>query len=103
MGGNEGKRKSFWVAWQKVCREKDEGGLSLKDLRLFNIALLGKWLWRVRTERRALWVKVLHSKYGDVNEVLGKSHRRWSRWWLDISSLEEVGLRVRSPWFSDSL
>lgn len=97
--GVKEKKKIYWVAWQNVCREKDKGGLGLKDLRLFYTALLGKWLWRVRTEIRAMWVKVLTSKYGGVNGYLDVGCRIGSRWWLDIISLEGVDLGVRSLCF----
>lgn len=53
-GGGEGKNKIHWVAWEEVCKEKAEGGLGVKNLRAFNIALLGKWLWRLRIEKTAL-------------------------------------------------
>jgi hypothetical protein len=36
----------FWIA--KVT--KDQGGLGIQDLEVKNIALLGKWLFRLLTE-----------------------------------------------------
>lgn len=63
MGGSEGSRKIHWVAWSKICREKEEGGLGIKDLKAFNYALLGKWVWRLKIEGHCLWVKVLKEKY----------------------------------------
>ena len=35
-------------------------------MRLFNRALLGKWLWRFGNERETLWRQVIHSKYGSL-------------------------------------
>lgn len=48
-----------------MCLERECGGLGIKDLRAFNIALLGKWCWRLRVERNSLWYKCLVNKYGE--------------------------------------
>lgn len=42
-GGYEGEKKIAWVKWSLVCRPKEEGGLGVRNLGLFNKALLGKW------------------------------------------------------------
>jgi hypothetical protein len=36
--------------WSVVFRPKDQGGLGIQDLEVKNIALLGKWLFRLLTE-----------------------------------------------------
>ena len=38
------------VEWAKVCSPIDEGGLGIQNVRRFNQALLGKWLWRFARE-----------------------------------------------------
>lgn len=50
-GSSENNRKIHWVPWEKICREKMEGGLGVKELKAFNLALLGKWLRRLKTEK----------------------------------------------------
>lgn len=37
--------------------------LRVSRLKEFNIALLGKWVWRVLEERERLWYKVLCARY----------------------------------------
>ena len=39
----------------------------MRDLRLFNEALLGKWLWRLMNEKGNLWREVVAVKYGATN------------------------------------
>jgi hypothetical protein len=48
--------KYYLVSWDKVCSLISEGGLGIRNLRAFNRALLGKWLWRFGFERDAWWI-----------------------------------------------
>lgn len=101
MGGSlGGKNKVCWVSWDVVCKSKENGGLGVKNLDCFNIALLGKWVWRFLVGVESLWLRVLVSKYGDFVEAvencrLGKTwDKSWSSWWRDLVKL--VGCR---DWF----
>ncbi|KAG6636396.1 hypothetical protein CIPAW_11G108300 [Carya illinoinensis] len=58
--------KFHLISWDKVCRPISSGGLGLKNLRTFNQALLGKWLWRYNMEPEALWKLVVESKHGSL-------------------------------------
>jgi hypothetical protein len=42
------------------------GGLAVRNLKLFNEALLGKWLWRYGLDREALWRRVVDGKYSSL-------------------------------------
>jgi hypothetical protein len=42
-----------------ICSPYSHGGLAIKNLRKFNEALVGKWLWRFGTEREALWQSIV--------------------------------------------
>ena len=50
--------------WDKVCESKDKGDLGVIDIRKFNLFLMGKWIWRLKSEKRSLWKDILDSKYG---------------------------------------
>ena len=46
LWGGMGKGKKFHlVNWSHVCQPLKMGGLGVRNLRIFNQALLGKWLW----------------------------------------------------------
>lgn len=102
-GGSEEKRSIHWVAWAKICRDKAEGGLGLKNLKALNFALLGKWRWRLKTEEQRLWVRVLHEKYGAYGGVEKTTERMYSGWWKSLLSLEKENSGFRREWFSAAI
>ncbi|GKE61297.1 hypothetical protein Tco_1511664 [Tanacetum coccineum] len=54
----KGKAK---VAWDVVCLPKDEGGLGVKRLDLFNKALMSSHVWKLLVRKDSLWVKWIHT------------------------------------------
>jgi hypothetical protein len=75
-GGMDDDFKYHLVEWDKVCTPIDEGGLGIRNIRRFNQALLGKWLWRFAHEEGAWWRSVLVAKYGSG----------WGGWHLGVIS-----------------
>ena len=49
-----------------MCSPLKSGGLGVRNLRKFNQALLGKWLWRYGIETNHLWRWVIKIKYGNI-------------------------------------
>ncbi|GKU94470.1 hypothetical protein SLEP1_g7966 [Rubroshorea leprosula] len=99
VGGNH-RRIAMWqplptrvpdVSLQNTQRKKECGGLGVKDLKKFNMALLGKWWGRLAKEEEGLWSKVISSKYGEngghwLDWVRDRSGGG-STWWRDILNL----------------
>lgn len=44
----------------------EEGGLGLKHVALFNIALLSKWRWRILNDEGDFWAGLLSYRYGNI-------------------------------------
>ena len=65
-GGCEWWGQFHLVEWAKLCSPIDECGLGIRNVRRFNQALLGKWLWRFAHEKGARWRSILMAKYGSV-------------------------------------
>jgi hypothetical protein len=94
-GGGLEEKKLCWVKWEQVSLPKSQGGLGVKNLALFNTALLSKWKWRCLDDRNALWSDLLCFRYGHLpTKILGgnttQSRTIESTWWKDILSLEKL-------------
>ncbi|GKB87566.1 hypothetical protein Tco_0959838 [Tanacetum coccineum] len=50
------------VAWKNVCKDKQKGGLRLKDLCVWNKAMTVKHLWHIASYKESLWVKWINTK-----------------------------------------
>ena len=70
-GGSEYNRKISWIAWKTICTKKEHGGLGVRQLKEFNLALLGKWCWRMLVDREEFWYRVLVVRYGEEAGRLG--------------------------------
>ncbi|GLU01659.1 hypothetical protein SLE2022_189580 [Rubroshorea leprosula] len=105
-GGAAGEKKINWVKWEQVCKVKKQGGLGVKDLRKFNIALLGKWWGRLVMAEKGLWKKVIEEKYGRVGDPsfnwLRENINFGSSWWRDLSRLNDIE-DEKKDWLVDGL
>ncbi|XP_068497985.1 uncharacterized protein [Phaseolus vulgaris] len=85
--GSEG-RKIAWTSWEKVCKPRELGGLGIIDLKTFNVALLGKWIWRLGSDKDGLWKEILVSKYGGWRSLREEEKSsRCSLWWKDLKKV----------------
>ncbi|GAU35008.1 hypothetical protein TSUD_103310 [Trifolium subterraneum] len=90
IGGNP-RRLSFWQSVVERIRKREYGGLGVKRIREFNLALLGKWWWRLLVDQRGLWFKVLVARYGFDGGRVQSGGRLASQWWRDLLFVKEGG------------
>nr|KYP72205.1 Putative ribonuclease H protein At1g65750 family [Cajanus cajan] len=101
-GGEEGIRKISWVSWEKICKPKDQGGLGIKNIELFNDALLGKWRWNLFHYKNQLWGQILDSKYDGVEKLcVTEDQPNESIWWKNLRKV--CGSRTTSRWFDNNI
>ena len=75
----EYKRGKAKIKWSDVWKPKVEGGLGIKSLETWNIALMSKHVWNLITHKESLWVKWIHKyklkgrNFWDISEKGGSS------------------------------
>ncbi|GKC45382.1 hypothetical protein Tco_1063104 [Tanacetum coccineum] len=57
----EYKRGRAKVAWEDIGLPKHEGGLGIRSLELFNIALMTTHIWNIVSNKESLWVRWIHT------------------------------------------
>lgn len=62
---DSGDQNKGWhdVAWDRIFKRQEEGGLCLRNIRDFNVALLCKWLWKLVSVESGLWLQVIQHRY----------------------------------------
>ena len=93
FGGNTVRKRHSLIAWNKVCRSKNQGGMGVLDLERMNRALLIKWLVRFYDDKiTGTWKKVLIEKYSCTGES-----RIASAFWKDILK-DKALVEVSANW-----
>ena len=92
-GSESAKGGNCLLAWPKVCRPPDLGGLGFLDLKLFGYALRLRWLWFKKTDPSRPWaglpdapeplVVAMFQASVSVQIGDGLSALFWSDRWLD--------------------
>ncbi|XP_019181686.1 PREDICTED: uncharacterized protein LOC109176751 [Ipomoea nil] len=116
--GSGTDRGIHWKAWDKLCVPKKHGGLGFKDLRAFNLAMLGKQAWRLLTNTDSLVAKIYKARYYPKDTFLEATiGNNPSFCWRSIMAAKDLicgGIRRRvgngkstliweHPWLQDEL
>ncbi|KAL8106012.1 hypothetical protein AgCh_029715 [Apium graveolens] len=95
---SKSRSKIHWMSWDRLTRHKHAGGLGFKNLRDFNLAMLGKQCWRLITNPESLVAKVYRSKYfADTNFLEAKMGGSPGFIWRSIMEARNV-VSTGSTW-----
>ncbi|KAJ4794391.1 RNA-directed DNA polymerase (Reverse transcriptase) [Rhynchospora pubera] len=61
-GKTDKSRYLSFIAWRKVCKPIEFGGLGIKDLQTFGEALFLKIVWFLMADENKLWVQICKAK-----------------------------------------
>lgn len=64
------------IEGSKLCFPKKDGGMGLRDLYSFNLAMLAKQVWRLLDEQKSLCARVLQSKYYPSGDLLAAGSKK---------------------------
>lgn len=80
------------VAWDKVCRTKDHGGLGIQRMHDLSKSLLVKQSWRLVNKENSLSMEILGSKYTKGCQGLKALHATSSSspTWKGITKQKDV-------------
>ncbi|GAU49412.1 hypothetical protein TSUD_374310 [Trifolium subterraneum] len=82
---------------------REIGGLGVRRLKEFNVALLAKWCWRLLVDRGGLWFKVLAAHYGLERGRLRDGGRSGSSWWREIARIRDGVADIGGGWFGETV
>ncbi|GKD87311.1 hypothetical protein Tco_1358465 [Tanacetum coccineum] len=79
------------VAWDDICLPKEEGGLGLHSLDVFNIALMTTHIWNIMSNKESLWVRWIHTyklRGRSFWDIPFKDGMSWG--WLKLLQLRDI-------------
>lgn len=94
------------MAWQRVCRPKELGGLGVMDLKRHRLALRLRWEWLRRTDQTRPWQGLMMSSDPQVQIAfnslvhwwLGSGDKVlfWKDRWIRGASVEDIAPEIRA-------
>jgi hypothetical protein len=90
-GGTDGQHKIHWKARKDLFQPKFKGGVSFRDMFLFNKAMLAKQVWRLHSDPNSLVGQCLKAKYYPTTNIFHALQGRQSSYaWQSIHQAIEL-------------
>ncbi|KAH0713632.1 hypothetical protein KY289_009591 [Solanum tuberosum] len=84
-----GSKNKHWVAWDKMCYPKTEGGLGWRSLHDVSKALFAKLWWNFRTATNSLWATYMWNKYCKKHHPIFAQGFSTSHVWRKMTAIRE--------------
>lgn len=96
-GGCEDRNKIHWVNCDTVLVSKECGSLGVGSLRSINIALLFKWIWRIKSVSTTLWSQAICAIHNSFSKPLSNLSKKsfpgvWHNIGKIMQDLEALGI-----------
>lgn len=84
-------QRSELVVWEKLCCDKKEGGLGFKDIVMWNIAFMGRYVWGIVTKKDNVWIRWVDVVYIYDNQRYGYVPTQGVSWyWKKICDTKDI-------------
>ncbi|XP_056685917.1 uncharacterized protein [Spinacia oleracea] len=88
--GHAYSSKPSSIAWERICCDKQSGGLGFRDVLLWNIASIGKYVWALATKQDNVWIKWVTSVYLKDGEWWDYQPNNTASWyWKQVCSTKD--------------
>ncbi|KAK5840215.1 hypothetical protein PVK06_009102 [Gossypium arboreum] len=103
-GSLAGHPKVALVGWETICQPRAHGGLGFRHLHDQNNSFLMKISFNLVSQKDALWVRVLRSKYGWKSQLPDSIHRsNCSHLWRSLSKDGSWNVDMLRIWLNDDM
>ena len=86
------------MAWNKLCLPKCQGGLGFREIENFNLALLGKQVWRLIHNSDSLFYKVFKARFFPTCSIMDEGVKTTGSYaWQSILKARHV-IDLGSSW-----
>jgi hypothetical protein len=86
-GSDENAHRNPQVAWDKVCRPKNKGGLGVLNLKIHNTTLLFKFIHKFYDREYIPWVNLIWANHYSGGKIPHAYPKTGSFWWKDVFRL----------------
>ena len=87
-------KKYHLVRWEKVCQPTEMGGLGVVDLKVMNICLLSKWLWKLENGE-GIWQNLVRRKYVKITVSACVKKPGQSHFWQGLMGVKDIFFKFR--------
>jgi hypothetical protein len=72
-GGDTNNKWIRWLAWEKLARPKEAGGLGFRDFQMFIMVMVAKQGWNFISKPNAMVARLFKSRYFSQSSFLNSS------------------------------
>ena len=83
-------QRAPYVSWDTLYTPKTKGGLSVKNLNMWNMACIVKLVWAIAKKKDSLWFQWIHERYLRGKEIWDYTPKGDTSWyWKKMQKVKD--------------